>query len=304
MVALAFRVHVLPIQREMSAETSWRIAATIALAGAVAGALFFFGGREAKNGDASSGASALLAEAAPPAASAAGMNKEPGACAVVFDKDEAHISDDAIRLAVLGEATDTTISDCRGRAIPVSEKKPLAVVNATLVKGDEAAIEDAGLSGTVLARVSVGKGPSPCAGDVGVIAIVSLHARRLVAEALAPWQAPCNEGASEPLALEAIGREHVLLEEDGESTEVGSIAFARVWLRRGDALVAAGRVVTELTEPERTMSAELHATRDALVATETWTLGNEDEGAARTIVRDRSYVVRGDALTRTPDTDP
>lgn len=281
----------------MTTARGWRALATLALAGAVVGAFVVFGDHAAKNGDVVPGTSALLAEAAAPSPSAAGMTKEPGACAVVFDKDEAHISDDAIRIAVLGDSTDTT-TDCRGHAIPVITKKPLAAVNATLVKGDEAAIDDAGLSGTVLARVGVGVGASPCAGDVGVIAIVSLHGRRLVADALAPWQAPCGEGAAEPLVLTAIGREPALLEEDGESTELGSTAFDRVWLRRGAALVHAGNVMTELTESERTMSAELHATRDALVATETWTVDG------REVVRDRAYGVRGDLLVRTPDTDP
>jgi len=226
------------------------------------------------------------------AAIASAGRREPGGCAVVFDGDDAHVSEEAVLRAALDPSGR---ADCHGHAVVgVATFVRRAEAQVGLLRAlsgdgeDGGSLEAAGLGSSVVARITVGKATaSSCGASAGFIAVLTLRGRRLAVDAIGPWTAPCT--ALEPITFAKLGSGRVLLEDDGEETsDVDARGVKRVWAFRDETLVQAGEILIDRALDDRTMEGELVVVRDALVVHETWS--PRDGGASW--ITDRRYRVR------------
>lgn len=253
----------------------------LGLAGVVAGAVWLSSGRDGAATDAGSvNASATAAreldvpeDDLQDTSIAAAGHREPGACAVSFDVDEAHVSEAAVLLAALDPSGR---ADCRGRAVKaVTSFTKRPVVHLDLLRdfdetADAGGLEAAGLGSSVVARIGLGPATaSTCRAEAGFIAVVVLRGRRLTVEAIGPWTAPC--APLEAPTFAAIDGVPTLLEDDGDTSELGDRGWKRVWAFRERTLELAGEVQMDRSAPGASMHGELEIGRGGLAVEETWT---------------------------------
>lgn len=338
---------------------------------AVAGALVAAGlvALRSSSPNPSANASALLPTASVPVGTeeedasidrVGGLRRDPGACSVTLRGEAAHLSDDAIAVAALDafdpktrvanvEAESTgrfTVKGCRGPGVrvPVAPKlgRGVVEVQTSLVRGAPEWIDDAGLGGSVMARLVVGEVREPCTRQVGFLVLATLRGTRIDIDAMGPWEGSCAPPeplTSVPWATTAGGETRIAFLEDvspPEEREADAdepdvrLVQQRVWLKRGPRLIDVGLVTTELEtldtlerseEPsdvgiaspkaKRNMTAEIASPHPegGLSFRETWTLvppaGAGGKAAApKTVDVVRSYRLEGDRLIRVPKDDP